>query len=65
VQRRSLVQLLDDNPSLRAHLNDFVAAAYASAVDLAWAETGLDIEIFPPQCSYTSSQIVDETFFPE
>jgi len=64
VQRRTLVQLLADNPSLRARLGSFIDKAYKNAIDLAWGETGLDYDAFPDNCPYTSDQILDETFFP-
>lgn len=64
VQRRRLHRLLDQTPSLRAHLDQTIIEAYADAVDEAWAETGLDVETFPSACPYTSTQLLDETFFP-
>ena len=63
VQRRSLRQLLDDNPSLRSRLAEFVPMAYASAVDLAWAETGLDADNFPSDCIFSVQQIIQDTYF--
>jgi hypothetical protein len=65
VQRRSINELLSDNPSLRTRLEDSIEKAYANAIDQAWAETGLDETAFPPVCHYTSYQILDETFFPD
>jgi hypothetical protein len=64
VQRRQLHRLLNQNPSLRAQLDQTIAEAYADAIDEAWAETGLDVETFPEAASFTSDQLLDETFFP-
>jgi hypothetical protein len=64
MQRRSTNELLSDNPSLRARLQDSIEKAYTNAIDQAWAETGLDEETFPPACPYTNYQILDDTVFP-
>jgi hypothetical protein len=64
VQRRRLQRLLDQNPSLRAQLDQTIVEAYADAIDEVWAETGLDVETFPSACPYTSAEILADTFFP-
>jgi hypothetical protein len=56
--------LLDQNPSLRAQLDQTIVEAYADAIDEVWAETGLDVETFPSACPYTSAEILADTFFP-
>jgi hypothetical protein len=63
-QRVDLAPLLDDNPSLRAQLSTFVAAAYPDAVKKAVAETGLPKATFPVECPWTAAQIMDEEFWP-
>ncbi|MEZ4867175.1 MAG: DUF29 domain-containing protein [Caldilineaceae bacterium] len=65
VQRIQLQKLLKQNPSLRAQLADFIADAYEQAINLAWAETGLDFDIFPALCPYTVQDVLDSAFFPE
>lgn len=65
VQRAELQALLADNPSLRRQIPAVIQRVYPNAVIIAWSETGLDEEIFPPTCPYTPKQILDSTFFPE
>lgn len=65
VQRVDLRRLLRANPSLRAHLADFVTDVYSDAVIKASAETGLRKTTFPATCSYTAEQIMDDEFWPE
>jgi hypothetical protein len=57
-QRRSLAQLLDENPSLRAGLDSVIERAYADALDLAVAETPLDYEAFPADCPWSVDEIL-------
>ncbi len=64
-QRRHLHKLLDQNPSLRPTVPQAIVEAYADALDSAWAETGLDEELFPAHVPYTSAQILDDAFLPE
>jgi hypothetical protein len=59
-QRRALRQLLDENPSLKASLEDVMERAYADGVDLAVAETPLDYDAFPPTCPWTPDEAIDE-----
>lgn len=64
-QRADLEPLLHDNPSLRAQLDALVALAYPTAVKKAAAETGLGKHVFPSECPWTLSQMLDEDFWPE
>lgn len=64
VQRDDLADHLRDNPSLKAGLDEPIAAAYRKAAILAVGETGLPRGTFPAQCPWTSAQIMDEGFWP-
>ena len=59
-QRRSLAQLLDENPSLRAGLDQVIARAYADGLDLAVAETPLDYDAFPSACPWSADEILGD-----
>jgi hypothetical protein len=59
-QRRSLGRLLDENPSLRAGLDQVIAGAYADGLDLAVAETPLDYDAFPAQCPWSAEEILGD-----
>lgn len=63
-QRRRIIRLLDDNPSLHPYLTEAVAIAYEDAIDLAIQETNLPEETFPFACPYTLDQALDGEFLP-
>jgi len=63
-QRIDIEVVLGDNPSLRAHLPEFVASAYPIAIRKTAVETELPRTTFPPACPYTLEQIMDEDFLP-
>lgn len=64
VQRRELLKLLNENPSLRPRLDWAISESYPVALDTAWAETGLDYIVFPSACPYSGEQILDQDFLP-
>jgi hypothetical protein len=49
-QRRQIELVLEDSPSLRARLEDFIARAYRDAVRAALRDTGFIDSPFPPVC---------------
>jgi hypothetical protein len=63
-QRRKLAQHLDDNPSLRAKLDDAIGRAYLDAHAAAQLETGLPEATFPASCPFTANQLFDPDFLP-
>jgi hypothetical protein len=63
-QRKRIVRLLRDSPSLKPRLIELLSDAYDSAVRLAADETGLDETDFPPSCPYQIDQVLDEVFYP-
>lgn len=64
IQRRDIVRLLKDNPSLKPHLEDALKDAYENARDLAMAETDLPEQTFPLEVPYQLSDILDDGFYP-
>ncbi len=64
VQRLDLQDVLDENPSLRTRLAEFVAYAYPRAIRDAVQETGLAATTFPQTSPYTEEQVLDENFWP-
>ena len=64
VQRGELSDLLEDSPSLRAELEQYIERAYARARLLAEDETGLEATTFPPECPYALEKILDPAFLP-
>lgn len=63
-QRLSVLELLDDNPSLRAIVSERLAKAYRQGVLLAVKEINLDEAIFPESCPYTLDQVLDLDYYP-
>lgn len=63
-QRRRIVDLLEENPSLKPYLPHAVEKAYQDGVDLAVRETSLRYKDFPAECPYNLEQALDLEFFP-
>ncbi|UIE40138.1 DUF29 domain-containing protein [Leptodesmis sichuanensis] len=61
-QRREILQLLKENPSLKPYLAEAIADAYESGKDLVVKETPLDYEDLPENCPYIADQLVDPNF---
>ncbi|MFZ4790941.1 MAG: DUF29 family protein [Candidatus Competibacteraceae bacterium] len=57
---------LQKTPSLKSALNDvdWWADAWFDARLEATQETGLEIQIFPPECPWTAGEILDPTWKP-
>ncbi len=63
-QRKQIVRLLKDNPSLKPYLTEVFESCYGDARDIAITKTGLKGEIFPPQPLLTLEQALDENWLP-
>ena len=64
-QRIRLRDHLDDNPSLKAHLDGAWARAYRLAIIGAARETGLPEGGFPNTAPYRYEQATDDAFWPD
>ncbi len=64
-QRLSLLDLLDENPSLKSMLDMQIGKAWPLAVLLAVRETNLDETTFPAVCPYTRERIFRLDDYPE
>jgi hypothetical protein len=65
VQKRDILKLIKENPSLKAYLSEPILDAYDNGRDLAMGETKLPEEIFPQQCPYIPDQILNLDFYPD
>ena len=65
VQRDAINDLLHDNPSLRAGLDDVCAHAYVKARRYAAIETGLAVARFPETCPWDIASVLSADFMPE
>ena len=61
-QRRAIQRLMQGNPSLMPYLEEAIAYAYQSGVDLVVRETPLDDQDLPADCQYTPEQLFDSNF---
>jgi hypothetical protein len=61
-QRREVLRLLQENPSLKLYLEEAIAYAYQSGLDLVARETPLDYQDLPVDCLYTLDQLFDFNF---
>jgi hypothetical protein len=61
-QRREILQLLQENPSLKPYVEEAIAYAYESGLDLVVRETSLDYSDLPANCTYTQAQLFDSDF---
>jgi len=64
-QRKQLIGLLSDSPSLRPQLQDELQDTYISASLLASGETGLAEADFPEKCPFTIDQLLDPDYWPD
>lgn len=62
-QRDELANLLQDNLSLKAQLDQSIERAYKKAVRWAQEETELPRETFPRECPYTWAQLSNDGFY--
>lgn len=64
-QRRRILDVLDDSPSLRSFLGLSLDKCYADARREAADETGLPIAMFPIDCPYAIEAILNVEFLPD
>jgi Domain of unknown function DUF29 len=62
--RRRVRDAIDDSPSLKPYLQEAYLGWYTDAVRQAIAETQLAPDIFPVQCPYELTEILDFDFLP-
>lgn len=64
-QRREIIDLLAESPSLQSYLPEAIAAGFQSGLDLVVRETPLSYDELPASCSYTAQQILSLDYLPE
>jgi hypothetical protein len=63
-QRDRIELLIEDNPSLKGRLSDWVSKGYRLARKDASRETGLPLKTFPEQMPFTLEQALNEDWMP-
>ncbi len=64
-QHLEVLDLLEDNPSLKHQLNEQFEKAYTKAVLFAIKETDLPRSAFPNETPFTLEQTLDKNWFPK
>jgi hypothetical protein len=64
-QRLEVEEVLDENPSLRSVVDEYLSHGYKKAVLKAADEINLDEDIFPLNCEWTIEQVLDNNFYPK
>ena len=63
-QRHQILMVIEDNPSLKLELSNYLVKSYSYARINAHNETGIFLKSFPEQCEWTLEQILNEEFYP-
>ena len=63
--RDTVLELLEENPSLKPQLRELLVAAYRDALAQVVSETNLPKERFPLKCPWSFAQALDHEFRPE
>ena len=61
-QRLQILDLLDQNPSLKSYQDEAVAKGYQLGLPLVGRETPLEPKTLPRQCPFTLEQLLDDQF---
>ncbi|MEH2116520.1 DUF29 domain-containing protein [Nostoc sp.] len=64
VQRREILNLLSENPSLKPYIEEALQESYQNGRDLASGETNMPLLTFPKQCLYDFEDILSDRFYP-
>ena len=64
-QRKRILLLLEDSPSLKDAIEKNLSDAYEIAILSAANETGIDESHFPESCEYSFEEILENHFYPE
>jgi hypothetical protein len=61
-QREQVLDILQDNPSLKPYLEEAVQKGFRQGLSLVLRETPLDFDVLPKECPYTIAQVLDPQF---
>ena len=63
-QRREILMLLEESPSLKPYLPEAIAKGYQAGLDLVVRETPLAYSDLPEHCPYAADQILSADYLP-
>jgi hypothetical protein len=61
-QRDEILEILQENPSLKPYLDEAVQKGFRQGINLVLKETPLDLHDLPTECPYAIAQILDLQF---
>ena len=64
-QRNRITDLLQESPSLKPYPEEVLAESYRRGRKAASNETELPLDLFPSECPYSITQVLDAEFLPE
>ncbi|MFM7602659.1 MAG: DUF29 domain-containing protein [Pseudanabaena sp.] len=64
LQREEILELVNENLSLKPYLEEAIAKSYKQAIALVVKETPLDKNDLPSECPYTFAQVFNQDFYP-
>lgn len=64
-QRREILKLLQQSPSLRREVEQMVMSGYPTARRNAAAETGLPLATFPEACPFAADRVLEDEWLPD
>jgi hypothetical protein len=64
-QRKRILLLFEDSPSLKYEIEKKIADAYEIAILSTANQTGIDESVFPESCEYSLEETLDNNFYPE
>jgi len=64
-QRREVLKIVKDSPSLKAFLATAIESAWEDALSDAETETGIEQSRFPPQCPWSFDTFMSNDFWPD
>jgi len=64
-QREEVLELLEENPSLKPHIDSILENAWKKALRETEKETKIVRSTFPTQCPWSFEQIMDDDFWPD
>ena len=63
-QRIEIDDLLEENPSLKSHLQEALLKAYKYAFSILKEETPINLKLLPQECPYNFDEMMREDFYP-
>jgi hypothetical protein len=63
--RKRIRKAFKDSPSLKPYFEEIFAECYEDAVEFASIETRMPAATFPPNCPYSSAEVLDSGFLME